>query len=138
MSLAIRFIILSGLGWCLDFGHFWVLVSYHWLPLVANLVTASLAAGFVYCVSRTLIFHQYGLYKNAGLGLSGYILYTVGMVCIFSLLIQSLVTTITIYWHAVSLSLDTVYLTFLVKIIVTPFNLAANFFVVRFLVSRIK
>ncbi|WP_439669047.1 GtrA family protein [Cupriavidus necator] len=129
----LRFVVLSGGGWCVDFVLLILLVRCGVVAGVANFISACVAAGLVYWLSRSVAF-RVDSRSTAAAGLLIYVLYTIGIVAIFSILLEGvaryLVVVIGPDERSWSISV------MLAKIIVTPLNLLVNYLVARTLVRR--
>jgi putative flippase GtrA len=126
----LRFIVTSGLGWSIDFALFSALsFLFPQTPFVANLVSASAAATFVFAISYARIFQRGG--DDFFVRLSRYLLFQ-----LFSILISSMLIAITAAALAKLNLLEDGWLAMIAKIIVTPLSLLANFFVARHIIER--
>lgn len=108
----LKFGVISGLGWLIDFTVFYLLVRLEVPPFFANVVGAGIAVTFVFFSSVKRVFQYEGGYLLAKL--AGYIGYQVIAVAIASALIGLIVR-------------HTGMEPLLAKILVTPFTFYANF-----------
>lgn len=131
-SKSFNFIIISGCGWLIDLGTITLLVNFNIEPLIANLCSASLAVTFVYWISRVVVFDK-RIDRKAVHGYAAYYGYSLIVIALFSMLIQYL--THLLYTNASDLITFTAS-AFIVKIIVTPFNLYVNFVVSKYIVGK--
>lgn len=129
LAVFISFGGLSGLGWIVDFVLLLLLVRFAHQPTFrANLISATVAATFVYLVSSRMIFAGDG--RHQGVRTSIYILYTLLVIVAASAALK--------YCASLLLHLGANYrwmtattAAALAKVIVTPFNFVLNFFVAR-------
>lgn len=125
----IYFVLLSGAGWLLDLGLFWIGVQQLGLiPGVANFVSATIAAMAVYFVSSRLVFRGG---QSGGKALV-YFAYTEANIVFWALAIEALTYGL--------LSLGFGYgkpaAALIAKIGVTPLSLGCNYLVTRYLARR--
>jgi putative flippase GtrA len=127
---AVIFVLLSGAGWGLDMGMFWLGVSGLGLPPgVANLGSATIAAMTVYAASRSLAFRASA---RPDASFFAYLAYTAVNIVLWAAAIQ-LLTGLIVDQHMLDAP-DAAAL--LAKIVVTPFSLGCNFLVARRLTQR--
>jgi len=123
-SATLRFVVLSGFGWILDFFLFWIGITKVGLsPGLANFVSATFAAMCVYCAAQWLVFASRRISLTAT---AGYLLYTEANILVWALVIQFFSNAIT---KIVEIDLEMAAL--VAKIIVTPLTLGCNFLVSR-------
>jgi putative flippase GtrA len=108
----LKFGVISGLGWLIDFTVFYLLVRLDVPPFFANVVGAGIAVTFVFFSSVKRVFQYEGGYLLAKL--AAYIGYQIIAVAIASALIDLI-------------SRHTGMEPLLAKILVTPFTFYANF-----------
>lgn len=108
----LKFGVISGLGWLIDFSLFYALVRLDVAPFLANLVGAGVAVTFVFFSSVKRVFQYEGHYLLAKL--VAYICYQVVAVAIASAVIDLIAR-------------HTGVAPLLAKILVTPFTFYANF-----------
>lgn len=134
---AIRFLAVSGSGWVIDFGCYYLLVRYgHLIVAYANMLSSIPAITLVFIVSTHKIFDR----NKEGLPLWGkyaiYFLYQMVLVfCIswvgewlFWLLSQTVL---------MSVPLIAANLKIICKILITPLTMTINFFVMKILCERL-
>lgn len=123
---AFGFVLLSGLGWCLDMSLFYGLVhALEFLPGLANLASATTATMAVFLVSRVLLF------DGARRGLKpilGYFFYTEINIMLSAAAIEAIARYLSAT-HALQLTMAAIA----AKVLVTPVSLACNFFVTHWI-----
>lgn len=129
------FVLLSGIGWTLDLVVMTLLIYLDFEPGVSNFVSASLAASFVYWSGRKLLFKK-GIGLSATGGYLFYLTYTTIVVVIFSALIQYSSVTLHTYLMTSGYQISLATVAFILKVCLTPLNLALNFIVSRSLAKR--
>jgi putative flippase GtrA len=110
--MILKFGVVSGLGWLIDFFIFFCLNQLGVLPLLANLAGATTAVLFVFFSSVRRIFQYQGRYLARKL--LCYCIYQALAICAASVLIQLIVNT----W---------VFHPVLAKVLVTPLTFYFNF-----------
>ena len=127
---AVLFVLLSGAGWVFDMALFWAGVSLLGLPPgIANVISATVAAMTVYAVSRSLVF---GTSARPDRSFIAYFAYVEINIVLFSAAIQLLAGLIAGRQFVADPDLAAL----VAKVIVTPFSLACNFLVARWLSRR--
>lgn len=131
---AIQFIGISGIGWLMDFTIFSLLGLCSANLTINNIISSSVAVSFVFVVSTCKTFVQ----KNGGMNLkikfAIYVTYQIVLIFVISRLLALLAVLIS------AILIETAFAKFsgmLAKILVTPFTMCANFFVMKFLIERI-
>lgn len=132
LAMALGFASLSGAGWLFDMALFSVLVSVAgFAPALANFISASIAALSVFLLSRSAVFGNRGGGARPALVYLGY---TWAMIVVWSFAIASLAGLLaTPADDGNALVGEPSMAAIVAKVIVTPFSLALNFLVARFL-----
>lgn len=110
--MIVRFGLVSGLGWLIDFSLFYLLTKSGAPTAPANFLSAGVAVTFVFFASVRNIFRYEGHYMARKL--LAYILYQLCAIAAASYLIQGLC-----WWFGIA--------ALLAKIVVTPLSFYANF-----------
>lgn len=135
MRSFLQFGVLSGGGWLLDCALLLLLSQNLGVSLsVANVVSSSVAAVSVFTVSRLFIFHP--AVKRQILRTVMYACYTFGVIAAVSVVIEPVAWWANRAAHYLSFVPTTGQLSFIAKVLVTPPQLIANFFMARFLAQR--
>jgi len=131
ISQFLRFMVTSGLGWFLAMTILWVLVKYVAISIFwANWAGDLVAVTYVYCVSVRKIFWHDGNYLK--LKFVVWIVYTA-----FMINLASVFTNLTgSFMVNAALLASRPVAALAAKVLITPFSLALNFFVARFLLER--
>lgn len=131
---AVQFIGISGTGWLMDFAIFSLLCLRYTNLTINNIISSFVAVSFVFVVSTCKTFVQ----KNGGMNLkikfAIYVTYQIVLILVISRLLSLLAVLIS------TILTETAFAKFsgmLAKILVTPFTMCANFFVMKFLIERI-
>lgn len=128
----VRFILLSGVGWLTDLSCMTFLVYLGYEPMLANIVSASIAVSLVYWVSRLYIFDSSGN-GRALIGFFYYYTYSIVIIFLFSTVIQY----ISYFLHGKLHQVIPFSITALIaKILTTPFNLYINFLVSKYIIGK--
>jgi putative flippase GtrA len=138
------FTLLSGVGWCIDFLLFNLLISIGHAYFTSNLISASVAVTFVFLTSRKWVFRNHA--GSLKLATFQYIIWNVFAITVASRLlggIASFLETIDLS-HASQLIvwMTSEYLTQrslvsnLAKILVTPLTMYANFVATGYIIER--
>ncbi|MFF7394925.1 GtrA family protein [Achromobacter sp. NPDC008082] len=115
--MLLKFGLISGLGWLIDFSIFVALCAVGFIPGVANGIAATVAVTFVYFSSLRPIFQYEGHYMMRKL--MAYWLYQIVAVTLASLIVNFLAT---VGMHSI-----------VAKIVVTPFTFLANYLFMKWL-----
>jgi len=115
--MLLKFGLISGLGWLIDFSIFVALGAAGFIPGVANGIAATVAVTFVYFSSLRPIFKYEGHYMMRKL--MAYWLYQIVAVTLASLAVNFLAT---VGMHSI-----------VAKIVVTPFTFLANYLFMKWL-----
>ena len=135
MAVFLRFAVLSGCGWLLDFAVLMGLVGLAGAPpLAANLVSSALAASMVFLVSRSHIFKEVQGSLPVRWGL--YLGYTAGAILVWSAALQGLSPIVAHGAAGLGLRLDPSLPVAAAKVIITPPQLLLNFVMARWLNQR--
>lgn len=131
------FVLVSGIGWLIDFGGYSYLTGMAgWDVCYANFLSAVPAVTFVFFMSTRHIFNQgnrqLSLYKKYIL----YLLYQILLVASVSLLAQGLYETM-LGWECLRKGSFYDLLPIIVKVIITPITVSANFFMMKVLTERL-
>lgn len=130
LSSAHYFIVISGMGWILDFMIFSFQVLFFNVSAgYANLLSASLAALFVFSISQLLIFK---VKRLSVLSLIIYMCYTEINIAIWAVCVSYLSSVIE---HKFFFDLGVASM--LSKIVITPFSLFCNFIVGKYISRKI-
>ena len=125
------FIVLSGIGWLMDFAVFGILVSFvHLAPFFANYISSVCGAAFAFFAFSVI--STKGLYRPRGRELAIYVGYQVASITVFSLAIEFLSRLLGQYDFMV---FGLVVAPLLAKVVVTPFTLLTNYVVSRLLIG---
>jgi putative flippase GtrA len=125
------FVVLSGIGWLIDFAVFGTLVSVvNLAPFFANYISSVCGAAFAFFAFSVI--STKGLYRPRGRELGIYIAYQVISITLFSLAIEFLSRLFGEYNFVV---LGLVVAPLLAKVVVTPFSLLTNYVVSRLLIG---
>lgn len=137
------FTILSGVGWCIDFAIFNLLVARGWSGFAANLVSASIAVTFVLAVARRWIFRQHVRTLGKTIGL--YAAWNVVAITAASAGIRLIAGALqTLPWDDVALMASTAtahpvaaatVVANLAKILITPVTMYANFVAMGYIIE---
>lgn len=134
-----KFFITSGIGWLLDFSIVWLLISYAKIsPFFANSAGSTIGILFVFFTSLYKIFENNG--KWIILKLSIYVVYSVLLILVMSLLVQFLSDNYAFNAAAERfiIWILPVPVALIAKVILTPLSLVMNFFVIKSIVEKIK
>lgn len=135
MRSFLQFGVLSGIGWLLDCGLLLLLTQGFGAPLsIANVFSSSTAALTVFTISRLLIFESAA--ERTGLRTLLYACYTFGIIAAASAIIGPIGWWSQRVAEHFAIVLSTWQVSFLAKVLVTPPQLLANFFMSRFLAER--
>ncbi|MES2933326.1 MAG: GtrA family protein [Pseudomonadota bacterium] len=131
MKTHLHFIGIAGIGWLVDTGVFYIIVSTTLgAPFLANIAGGVCGASITFLGSRKKIFlRQRG---RTWVRLAIYILYTLGLLIVASAAVHGLTASA----HDLYPSYPIAWIAVAAKIIVTPGTLALNFLVARFLNTR--
>lgn len=125
------FVVLSGIGWLMDFAVFGILVSFvHLAPFFANYISSVCGAAFAFFAFSVI--STKGLYRPGGRELAIYVAYQVASITVFSLAIEFLSRLLGQYNFMV---FGLVVAPLLAKVVVTPFTLLTNYVVSRLLIG---
>ena len=128
------FVLVSGLGWCMDFGFYTVLTSCLSVPVApANMLASMPAVTFVFVLSTRHIFATQKNRWGLGVKYAAYLAYQAVLVTSVSLLAGWLYVQLQGF---VLPDLLAQYLNILVKVLITPLTMACNFFMMKFLAER--
>jgi putative flippase GtrA len=135
MKLFIKFGFLSGGGWLLDCFLLLVLTEKIGITLtVANFVSSSVAAVSVFAISKLIVFRRHREHPNLLMFL--YFIYTCAVIFFASIAIKYAAWLVLRIANLFSVSFTVVQLSFFAKVLITPPQLLANFFMSRFLVEH--
>lgn len=138
------FTILSGIGWCIDFAIFNLLVALGHSGFAANLVSATVAVTFVLVMARRWIFHDH--VETLGRTVARYAAWNVVAITVASLAIRLIMAALERFdWTGVAAWAGTAaghpvataaLVANLAKIMVTPFTMYANFVATGYIIER--
>lgn len=130
-SKEVQFILLSFVGWCLDFVLFYAGVALLSVPPAwSNIISSTTAAMTVFLLSQRFVFDaQYVSIRSNVI----YFAYTVSNIIVWSVAIASLSTSI-----GNSLAVVGASSALIAKVIITPLSLFCNYFVARWVSKRTK
>ena len=135
MKSFLQFGALSGGGWLLDAGLLLLLSQSFGMPLAAaNVISSSTAALTVFTVSRFVIFHP--VVERPWLRTALYAGYTLGVIAAASAVIAPIAGGVQRTAEYLAFLLTAGEISFLAKVIITPPQLLANFFMSRYLAER--
>ena len=127
----LHFIGIAGVGWLVDIGMFYLIVSMtQGAAFLANVAGGICGASLTFLLSRKRIFLQQR--GRTWVRLMTYILYTLGLLIVASAVVHWLAASA----HDVHPGYPITSIAVAAKVIVTPFTLALNFVVARFLNTR--
>ena len=127
----LKFVIISGTGWIMDFGIYSSLVAYAvFSPLYSNLISATIAITFVFFISIYKIFLKQRRFVLGGFFI--YLIYQALSIFLFSYLIDMTSDFIMIHYLLAS-NISSI----LAKCIMTPVTLATNYLFMRFLIVKL-
>lgn len=131
----VRFIGISGIGWCIDFGLYMVFTSvYGWPVFVSNCLSAVPAVTIVFTVSTAKIFQKASgkvpVYVK-------YVIYLVYQLCLL-LLVSSLGQWLSdiLILKAGSMTVIAGFSKVIAKMIITPVTMVMNFFMMKILTEK--
>tara|TARA_R110001606_G_scaffold44339_2_gene116272 strand:- start:693 stop:1130 length:438 start_codon:yes stop_codon:yes gene_type:complete len=125
------FVVLSGIGWLIDFAVFGALVSFvHLAPFFANYISSVCGAAFAFFAFSVI--STKGLYRPRGRELAIYVAYQIASITVFSLAIEFISRLLGPYNFVV---FGLVVAPLLAKVVVTPFTLLTNYVVSRLLIG---
>lgn len=131
------FVVISGIGWCMDFGIYSLLSVYYGVAVAyANMLGALPAITFVFILATRHIFVQ----RDGGWSLKRkyavYLLYQLCLIIGISFLAEEVFQTIYLFQSATSIfEIDTMKI--MAKCMVTPLSMLMNFMVMKFLSEKI-
>lgn len=124
---------ISGIGWILDFSVYIFLNSQFKMPMVANIISATVGVSFVFWVSVRKTF----AINNSGYKLSKkyafYLVYQVMAISVASFLIGKIEGVLI----TINLEILFKYSYILAKILITPLTMIINFSVMKYLIEKI-
>ena len=133
----VAFVLVSGIGWLLDFGVYAYLTGMAgWTVSYANFFSAIPAVSFVFFMSTRHIFAKGSRRLSTHDKYIIYLLYQVLLVAIVSCLAQGLYNVLMDMgdlWQKTFCD----YLSIIVKLVITPFTVLANFFVMKVLTEKL-
>ncbi|MCF4175267.1 hypothetical protein [Vibrio sp. McD22-P3] len=122
------FVSLAAIGWVIDLVFMTFLVYLLVEPGIANFISANIAATFVYWSARAFVY-RVNVNRASFYGYLIYIMYTIGIVALFSLLIQLTSVYLNELLVGSQYEISLVSTALAVKVFYTPFNLALNYLV---------
>ncbi len=138
------FTILSGIGWCIDFGVFNFLISQSMSYFASNLISATVAVTFVFITAHRWIFrnHVGGLWSVIG----KYVLWNIVAIFAASFLLKQIATglegvdlsgalDLVRAITGISASIQTL-ISNAAKFLITPFTMYANFVAMGYIIER--
>ncbi|WP_127754120.1 GtrA family protein [Devosia sp. 1566] len=133
-SKLVRFVAVSGVGWLLDTGVYTVLVMLGARVFWAGLVGGLCGASFSFLVSSRYVF----AHEGGGLSrkLIVYLVYSIGMILAGAAAAEVVTSALVGLAGAQKMNYALTLLAFAAKCAITPFLLATNFFVARFIMQR--
>lgn len=137
LGQALRFLAVSGTGWVIDFGCFYLLTAYGQLIVAyANMLSSIPAITLVFLVSTRKIFAN----KKEGLPLWGkyivYFLYQMALVVCVSWVGEWLFRVLS-GTPLMTVDLIAGHLKIICKILITPITMTANFFAMKVLCEKL-
>jgi len=129
-----KFIALSGMGWLLDSSILIALSHFNIEIIYANFISSSIAATFVFLMSRKYIFEA--KFDTKKTELSTYILYTLLVILSASILIGLVSIELNHLFTDSEFLIDKEIIVFISKIIITPPQLILNFIVSKLIIER--
>ncbi len=130
------FVLVSGVGWLLDFGIYTLLTTVWKYPVtIANILSSIPAITFVFILSTRKIFS----YKHNGLGMGSkyiiYLVYQAFLVSVVSVLAGCLYSKLySVFMQAGALKN---WLPLFVKCLITPITMISNFIFMKVLVEKL-
>lgn len=128
----IKFLFISGTGWLIDFGLYFIFTNIlKYEVFYSNILSSIPAITFVFIVSVKKIFKK----KKNGISIIKkyiiYFLYQILLIFLISLLGQFLYSVI------IKNNVEPKFIKIIIKIIITPVTMIINFFVMKFLTEKL-
>lgn len=121
----VKFFGISGIGWCIDFGLYIVFTQIlGWPVFQSNCLSSIPAVTLVFFVSTRKIFKKADSKIPVGIKYIVYLIYQAVLLTFVSMAGQHLAILIGRFWTSALVKI-------LVKIVITPFTMVANFFVMK-------
>lgn len=121
----VKFFGISGIGWCIDFGLYIAFTQVlEWPVFQSNCLSSIPAVTLVFFVSTRKIFKKADSKIPVGVKYIVYLIYQAVLLTLVSMAGQHLAILIGRFWTSALVKI-------LVKIVITPFTMVANFFVMK-------
>ena len=131
---ALKFFMISGIGWIMDMCIFTILTTYTKVPtIVCNIISSIAAVTYVYITSTRKTFINTSKKRNLKNKYVYYIIYQVCMILLSSTLIGLLSRGL----GKVSIEIISKYCKIIAKIIMTPVTMICNFIFMKWLIEKL-
>lgn len=136
LKQAINFFVVSGIGWIIDMLIYIILTNVGLPIVISNIISAGLAASYVYLVSTNKIFVNNGK-LSLTLKYLIYILYQFCLILVSSYVIMLISNGLTNLFETYNLILLLKNVKIISKIVNTPVTMIVNFIVMKNLIEKI-
>lgn len=136
INQAFHFFIITGMGWILDMAIYIVLSKIGISIVLSNIISASIAATYVYLLSTKKIFINAGKY-SLKIKYIIYIIYQLCLIFISSYVIMLISNKLTSIIETNNFLFLLDYVKIIAKIINTPITMITNFIVMKLLIEKI-
>ncbi|WP_455541850.1 GtrA family protein [Intestinibacter sp.] len=131
---AIKFILVSGIGWVIDFGIYIILTRYlAWNVLYSNFCSAIPSITFVFIVSTKNIFKNKKTKMSLPTKYIIYFIYQMILISVVSCIGQQLYD---VFINIIGIQFILLHLKIFIKIMITPITLIMNFLFMNVLVEK--
>lgn len=128
----IKFLLISGTGWIIDFAIYLILTEIFKLKIFyANILSSVPAISFVFFLSTKKIFKKNQKKITINQKYIIYIVYQIILIFLISFLADFL------YLFVKNRKIDFEYLKVTIKILITPITMIVNFFVLKYLAEKV-
>ena len=136
LKQAFKFFVVSGLGWIVDMIIYIILTNIGLPIVISNIISASIAATYVYFVSTNKIFENSGKYSLT-LKYLIYILYQFCLIFVSSYVIMYISNGLSNLFETYNLIFLLKNVKIISKIINTPVTMFVNFVVMKNLIEKL-
>lgn len=137
LEQGLKFAVTSGIGWIIDISIYLLLAQVLGFPVgISNFISAIPAITFVFFVSIQKTFANYDGRISLKTKYSIYFMYQIILLLIVSSLGQLAYNSFMLSTYA-DIDLLASYIRIIIKLIITPLTMLANFLVMKFLIERI-
>lgn len=136
LKQAFNFFVISGIGWIIDMLIYVILVKLNLNLIIANIISAGLAASYVYFVSTRKIFENSGRH-SLKFKYFIYILYQFILIVISSYVISLIAKGLSIVFIYYHLNFLLTNVKIISKIVNTPVTMLINFIVMKNLIEKL-